>query len=104
MKLLNIVLVSLFIFTCQFVSSQQVSNTVNGNSVAATVYDEGRLFHKQPSVAAGYEFPAGGGNHLIFSAGFWFGGHNQNGDLKLAADLFGQGSEFYRGPFSTSND
>lgn len=103
MKRFYIGLIALFIFSCQFVNGQQLYNILNGNNVSATIYDQGRLFHNPTYSSSGYELPAGSGNHLIYSTGFWFGGTNQNGDLKLAADLFGQGIEFYRGPYSSTN-
>ena len=84
--------------------AQQISDTVNGNSVSAMLFDEGGLFNNAYSSAAGYELPAGSGNHLIFNSGFWFGGTNQSGELKLAARLYGQVKDFYRGPYSSTDD
>jgi hypothetical protein len=101
---LNYALIALALFSFQFLNGQQNQTILNGNSVAATIYDEGRLFHQFNSGQSGYEIPAGSGNHLIYSGGFWFGGTNQNSELKLAANLFGLGKDFNRGPYSSTNE
>lgn len=103
MKHLNIYLILLFISFSQLVNGQQHSAVLNGNSIAATTFDRGRLFQYLPTNAPGYEMPAGSGNHLIYMANFWFGGTNQHGDLKLASDKFASDMEFYRGPYSSTN-
>ncbi|MEX2483778.1 MAG: T9SS type A sorting domain-containing protein [Brumimicrobium sp.] len=84
--------------------TQLTSDTINGNSVLAVLFDQGGLFNNPSIGAAGYELPSGSGNHLIFNSGFWFAGTNQNGDLKLAARKFGQATDFYRGPYSLTGD
>lgn len=96
------ILGSFLISFFNFLNAQQTLDTLNGNSISAIINDRGRLFNNPQLGRAGYEFPAGSGNHLIFSGGFWFGGTNQNGDLKLAA--FGySGYDFYSGPYSSTN-
>lgn len=104
MRLLKLCLFTLSFTVFQFLNGQQNQTILNGNSVAATVYEEGRLFQKRDIGAPGYEFPAGSGNHLIYSGGFWFGGTNQNSELKIAANLFGLGNDFNRGPYSSTSD
>ncbi|PHR43162.1 MAG: hypothetical protein COA32_16745 [Fluviicola sp.] len=84
--------------------SGKTQDTLNGNSVSAILLDEGRLFNNVYTSSAGYELPSGSGNHLIFSSGFWFAGTNQSGDLKLAAKSNAQGTDFYRGPYSSTGD
>jgi hypothetical protein len=97
-------LTSLVVLSSLLVRAQQINDTLNGNSVSAILYDQGGLFNNSYSSSPGYELPSGSGNHLIYNTGFWFGGTNQNGDLKLAGRLFGQATDFYRGPYSTSED
>ncbi|PKR80228.1 hypothetical protein CW751_11240 [Brumimicrobium salinarum] len=104
MKLLNLILFICSLFVYQSIKSQQNQYVLNGNKVAATVNDVGRLFNNPSTASAGYEIPAGSSNHLIYSGGFWFGGTNQNADLKLAATLYGVGKDFNPGPYSSTND
>ncbi len=103
MKTLRLILLMFFICSFHFLNGQQNSAILNGNSVSALVYDEGRLFYNNHISSAAFEFPAGSFNHLIYYGGFWFGGTNQNGDLKLASQLYGNKRDFYRGPLSTTN-
>jgi len=101
MNPLRVSLIATFLFLFQIIHSQINNETLNGNSISAFAYDQGQLFQGINFNSGGYEFPAGSGNHLIFRSSFWFGGTNQNNDLKLAATLFK--NDFYRGPFSSSN-
>ena len=103
MKKTILILGTFLVFISQLINAQQTMDTLNGNSVSAIINDRGRLFNNPNTNLPGYEYPAGSGNHLIFSGGFWFGGTNQNGDLKLAAQLYGLEKEFYNGPFSNTN-
>ncbi|PWH85129.1 T9SS type A sorting domain-containing protein [Brumimicrobium oceani] len=102
MKNSILLLGTFLVFILQLVNAQQHRSTLDGNSVSATIFDEGRLFHSPNTAMPGYEFPKGSGKHLIFSGGFWFGGTNQNGELKLAAQLYGDQREFYRGSLSST--
>jgi len=104
MKKSILILATFLVLAAHFLNAQQTMDTLNGNSVAAIIFDEGRLFSNTNIVTPGYEFPAGSGNYLIFSTGFWFGGTNQNGDLKLASQLFGIEREYVRGPVSSTGD
>ena len=104
MRLLKFGLLTLSLSIFQFLNSQQTSTILNGNSASAFISDQGRLFHQGNLSSAGYELPVGSGNHLIYNGGFWFGGTNQNSELKLAAHLFGVGKDFNRGPYSSTND
>ncbi len=105
MKSINLLLLitSIILFGAT-TSAQQIRDTLNGNSVSAILNDQGGLFNSPSTGSPGYELPSGSGNHLIYTTGFWFGGTNQNGDLKLAGRLFGQSTDFYRGPYSSTGD
>lgn len=102
MKTLRYISIIISLCLTQFSFAQNHFDTLNGNSVSALIYDEGRLFHNIQNSSAGYQYPAGN-NHLIYYGGFWFGGTNQNGELKLASQLYGNKRDFYRGPLSTTN-
>src|SRR5690554_649754 len=99
----NFKLFWILFFACffQIIYSQQNPSILNGNSISATLNDEGRLFHDFLQSSWGYKL-TGESGHLIYSGGLWFGGTNQSGDLKLASQLYGTHREFYRGPFSTT--
>lgn len=104
MKKSILILGTFLVSVSHCINAQQTLDTLNGNSVSALINDEGRLFQNLEHASAGYEFPAGSGNNLIFSGGFWFGGTNQNGDLKIMNQLFGLEREYYRGPISVTDD
>lgn len=101
--MVNCKLFSFVFFVCffQIIYGQQNQSVLNGNSISALLYDEGRFFHDFPHNGWGYKI-AGEITPLIYSGGLWFGGTNQTGDLKLASQLYGIHREFYRGPFSTT--
>ncbi len=104
MKRFNFSLVILLsVFAFQSLHCQVNTYILSGQKVEAIINDRGILFNNENISSAGYEAPKGSGNHLIYQGGFWFGGNNQNGDLKLAAQLFGQDYDFYRGPYSSTN-
>ncbi|RFC55573.1 T9SS type A sorting domain-containing protein [Brumimicrobium aurantiacum] len=98
------ILGSFLISFFNFLNAQQTLDTLNGNSVAAMISDEGILFQKHGLGMPGYEVPAGSGNNLVFSGSLCFGGTNQNGDLKLSADIYAVDRRFHRGPISSTND
>jgi len=101
MRLLKLSLITLSVISFQSLNSQ-TNSVVIENNVSAIVNDRGALFHNYAVDYAGYELPIGGGNHLIYQGAFWFGGLNQNGDLKLAAQMFGSNYDYYRGPYSST--
>jgi len=82
---------------------QAINVNLNYNDVNAKIYDRGSLFNNKALSSAGYETPIGSGNHLIYQGAFWFGGTDQNGDLKLAAHLYGSDYDYYSGPYSTTD-
>jgi len=52
---------------------------------------------------AKYEVPKGGSKHSIFAHEFWFGGVDDGGTLRVAAQTYKQsGSDFWAGPCSDS--
>jgi hypothetical protein len=50
---------------------------------------------------AQYEVPKGKGVHSLFAGSLWMGGMDVNGQLKLAAQRFRQGVDFWPGPLNT---
>jgi hypothetical protein len=104
MKKSILILGTFIVFISHFINAQQSMDTLNGNSVSAIIFDEGRLFNNPNMASAGYEFSAGSGNNLIFSTGFWFGGTNQNGDVKMMNQLFGIERTYRGGPVSVTDD
>lgn len=70
------------------------------NDVRALIEVGGSMWQDRQSVAASYEVPLGGGNHVIYSGSIWMGGLDVNGQLKLAAVKFRAGNDFWAGPLS----
>lgn len=75
------------------------AQSLNQNNVNASLYDNGFFFTDSLNSVAGYEVPAGSGNHAIFSGSFWFGGPDVNGQMKMAAQRYaGSGNDYWGGP------
>ncbi|PWH85125.1 T9SS type A sorting domain-containing protein [Brumimicrobium oceani] len=104
MKLLKLSLLAFSTFICQTIISQNASTFLDYNNVRLLINERGSLFNNSQVNSPGYETPINGGNHLIYQGAFWFGGTNQNGDLKLAAHLYGSDYDYYAGPYSTTGD
>jgi len=51
--------------------------------------------------SARYEVPKGSGKHSLYTGGLWFGGYDNNGNLRVAAQTDRQaGNDFWPGPVS----
>ncbi|RFC55576.1 T9SS type A sorting domain-containing protein [Brumimicrobium aurantiacum] len=83
---------------------QNHSAFLDYNNVSAMIMNNGSLFYDIMAGSAGYEVPAGSNNHLIFQGAFWFGGTNENGDLKLAAHAYGEDNDYSIGPYSSTGE
>ena len=70
------------------------------NDVKALIEVGGSMWQDRQALAASYEVPIDGGNHVIFSGSIWMGGLDVNGQLKLAAITFRSGNDFWAGPLS----
>ena len=96
-----------FLLAISFIHFEEVNaqhhfkSDLNYNNIDIRLENTGTFMFKKEEARAGYEFPKGSGNHLVFAASFWFGGEDQNGDFRLAAHRYAQGRDFFPGPFST---
>lgn len=70
------------------------------NNVDANVTDGGIFFQRLGTYTPGYEVPKGGGANAIFSMSFWFGGIDENSQLKMAAQTYLPFKDFYLGPLT----
>jgi hypothetical protein len=98
MKISTLTLFLLFI-----VSSYSQSNkkkTLAANEVSALFNSNGILFQNQAAGVAGYEIPKGTGLNTFFSASIWIAGKDENDTMRLAALRYGQGRDFFPGPFT----
>lgn len=68
------------------------------NNIRALVETGGSMWQDRSRPFASYEYPAGSGNHVLFSGALWMGGTDINGQLKLAAHTYRQGNDFWPGP------
>ena len=83
------------------VSVAQDSHYMDGNNVAASVSNTGVFFNDPLTSAAGYEFPKFSGNHLMYAMGFWYGGPDINGNLKMAMQTYTPNGDMWTGPLTT---
>lgn len=84
--------------------SQYNSMIIENNNAAARISDNGYFFSNLNTSNAGYEFPKGGGRHLIYSSSFWMGGTDVNGQRKLAAQqYFDSGQDYWAGPLESNS-
>ena len=77
------------------------------NDVRAIIEPGGILFYDRSNNIAGYEVPksidAGNPNPTsIFAGALWMGGTDVNGQLKLAAQLYRAGVDFWTGPLTVT--
>lgn len=86
-----------------FVNAQSpVYDSLDINNINARFYSAGMMFTDTLNIGLGYEYPNGSGQSTIYAAGIWIGGLDQNDELHLAAQTYGQGKDFYPGPVSES--
>ncbi len=93
--LINVLFISIFTF-----SQSIAKRTLEHNSVSALIGNGGDFFQDRSAGAAGYEWPKGSGQKLIYASGLWFAGKDQNDSLRVAAIRFRNGNDFFPGPVS----
>ncbi len=71
------------------------------NNVRSLIHTGGDMWWDLQGKAR-YEVPVGGGVSALFAGAIWVGGHDANGQLKLAAQRFRQdGIDYWPGPLTT---
>ena len=73
------------------------------NNVRALIETGGRMWQDRSTSTAAYEVPKGSNKFAIYSGALWMGGVDATGQLRIAANLFGQGNDFWPGPLQTDN-
>lgn len=76
--------------------------TMEFNDVKALLMAGGVLFRDLSNNVAAYEVPKGSGLTAIYSGALWMGGTDINGQLKLAAQMFREGFDFWTGPLTVT--
>lgn len=74
------------------------------NNVRALIETGGRMWQDRSTNNAAYEVPKGSGTTVIYAGALWLGGEDVNGQLKIAAQTFGAGNDFWTGPLTISGD
>lgn len=72
------------------------------NNISALIETGGSMWQDRAVGNAAYEVPKGSGLKVIFSGGLWMGGVDYNEQIKTAANLFRQGTDFWPGPLTTT--
>lgn len=89
------------------------SDTLDINNISALINPYGSQFWCGPLANSGglggfpsfYEYPKGSGKQTIFTSAFWIGGVDQDGQLRLDAELYRQrGLDYWSGPLSVENE
>lgn len=99
-SVIALIFCSLLCFTLHMPRAKAQSANVEFNNVKAFVHSDGTLFQDLFNTAPGFEIPAGGGVHTIFSSGLWIGGKDQQEQLYTAAGMFGNELDFFSGPLT----
>ena len=76
---------------------------LNFNNVKARIETGGLMWQDRSSGASDYKVPGNQDIAVIYAGALWMGGEDINGQLKLAAQKFGSGRDFWTGPLSTNN-
>ncbi len=74
---------------------------LDANKAKALINSNGVLFQNQANGIAGYEIPKNSGACAIFCASMWIGGKDENETLRLAALRYGNGRDFFPGPYGS---
>lgn len=90
-------LLVLFVLIISSASAQTPGLILDQNNVNCQL-NNNVFFSDQDISVAQYEFPAGSGNHLIYAMAMWMGGNDINGQLKIAANKYGNEYDFFPGP------
>lgn len=72
------------------------------NNVSALIETGGSMWQDRSTNSAAYEIPKGSGVRAIYSGGLWMGGVDYNDQIKIAATLFRQGTDFWTGPLTVT--
>ena len=78
----------------------QAFNTLNINDVEMRVFSDGKIGNDLSLGTPGFVVPAGNGTSPMGYAGLWMAGSSPDNQLKLAAQLYGNGSDFFPGPLT----
>lgn len=70
------------------------------NNVRAMIHTAGNLWQIPGQNLAQYEIPKNSGIMSLFTSALWLGGTDVNGQLKLAALRYREGSDYWTGPLS----
>jgi hypothetical protein len=70
------------------------------NNVKALIETGGLMWQDRANSVASYIVPRNQEVSVIYAGALWMGGEDVNGQLKLAAQRFGQGRDFWTGPLS----
>jgi PKD repeat protein len=75
--------------------------TLDINNVRAMIQNGGDMWWNFR--VAQYEIPKGSGIHSMFAGAVWIGGVDANNQLKVSAQMFRQGNDFWPGPLKTGS-
>lgn len=78
----------------------QTTIEIDNNNAHAYISDHGTFFNNQGSFSAGYEIPAGSGNHTVYMMGLWMGGLDNSDQLHMAVGSSVAGSDLFAGPIA----
>lgn len=99
----SIILIAACFFSLQCFG-QSPYDSIDVNNINARINPTNQLFWDGVNDIARYEVPIGSGKTTIFASEMWIGGKDAGGNLKLAAQTYGQsGNDFYTGPIDTIN-
>ncbi len=99
MKLLQL-FISCLIISCNGIA-QIHRISVDTNAVSAQMTD--KLLFQGKNSTSGYEVPSGNDTHLFFAGRFILAGHDQQGQLRMATMSASSERDFYRGPYSSTD-
>ncbi|MFT5821691.1 MAG: hypothetical protein ACI8ZM_002945 [Crocinitomix sp.] len=96
------ILVSIVLISSVQCYSQPTVDTLEGNNARVHIANNGVFFNEFFDSAAGYEIPKGEDKNLFYSSGFWFGGIDDEGILRLSAQDYIGGSDQFPGAITTT--
>ena len=81
--------------------TQGTSEWLDINDARVRFYSNGHIARVTDDNSTGYFVPASANTSPLYSAGLWIGGVDNNGQLRVAAQIYGVEQDFFPGPLTT---
>ncbi len=78
------------------------SDFISINNIKANINNDGSLFWNKNTMLPGFEVPNGSGKNANYASAVWIGALDNNGQIHVAGQRYGDGEDFFPGPIMDS--